>query len=144
MFFFSSRRRHTGWPRDWRSDVCSSDLSHACIEARKRRPVPQLPGIRMTDLAEEDRCCARMVGPPRRGDGPGETLSAVFEERAEDTAAGDDEGIAVADFDEIEVEAPRQQRASLAEDDGGRVGDDLVEESLVGEQIGRASCRERG
>src|SRR5207253_7524315 len=25
--FFSSRRRHTSWPRDWSSDVCSSDLS---------------------------------------------------------------------------------------------------------------------
>src|SRR5207253_5324219 len=25
-FFFSSRRRHTRWPRDWSSDVCSSDL----------------------------------------------------------------------------------------------------------------------
>src|SRR5207253_7215858 len=24
---FSSRRRHTRWPRDWSSDVCSSDLS---------------------------------------------------------------------------------------------------------------------
>src|SRR5690625_6499278 len=26
VFFFSSRRRHTIWPRDWSSDVCSSDL----------------------------------------------------------------------------------------------------------------------
>src|SRR5690625_4767884 len=26
MFFFSSRGRHTIWPRDWSSDVCSSDL----------------------------------------------------------------------------------------------------------------------
>src|SRR5690625_7031998 len=29
FFFFSSRRRHTRWPRDWSSDVCSSDLGHA-------------------------------------------------------------------------------------------------------------------
>src|SRR5690625_7826945 len=28
-FFFSSRRRHTRWPRDWSSDVCSSDLRRA-------------------------------------------------------------------------------------------------------------------
>src|SRR5207253_4511604 len=28
FFFFSSRRRHTRWPRDWSSDVCSSDLLH--------------------------------------------------------------------------------------------------------------------
>src|SRR5690625_7354052 len=26
MLCFSSRRRHTRWPRDWSSDVCSSDL----------------------------------------------------------------------------------------------------------------------
>src|SRR5690625_1282274 len=26
MFFFSSRSRRTRWPRDWSSDVCSSDL----------------------------------------------------------------------------------------------------------------------
>src|SRR5439155_13725855 len=26
FFFFSSRRRHTRWPRDWSSDVCSCDL----------------------------------------------------------------------------------------------------------------------
>src|SRR5207253_4614364 len=25
----SSRRRHTRWPRDWSSDVCSSDLFHS-------------------------------------------------------------------------------------------------------------------
>src|SRR3712207_9326981 len=28
MFFFSSRRRHTRYWRDWSSDVCSSDLSY--------------------------------------------------------------------------------------------------------------------
>src|SRR5690625_6564612 len=26
VFLVSSRRRHTRWPRDWSSDVCSSDL----------------------------------------------------------------------------------------------------------------------
>src|SRR5207253_7596125 len=30
-FFFSSRRRHTRWPRDWSSDVCSSDLKQTQI-----------------------------------------------------------------------------------------------------------------
>src|SRR5436309_4390866 len=29
LFFFSSRRRHTRFSRDWSSDVCSSDLEHA-------------------------------------------------------------------------------------------------------------------
>src|SRR5690625_6457987 len=27
LYLFSSRRRHTSWPRDWSSDVCSSDLN---------------------------------------------------------------------------------------------------------------------
>src|SRR5439155_16607726 len=31
-FFFSSRRRHTRWPRDWSSDVCSSDLQMLRLE----------------------------------------------------------------------------------------------------------------
>src|SRR5690625_5738796 len=30
-FFFSSRRRHTRWPRDWSSDVCSSDLMKGAV-----------------------------------------------------------------------------------------------------------------
>src|SRR5690625_7260216 len=32
IFFFSSRRRHTRWPRDWSSDVCSSDLALAATQ----------------------------------------------------------------------------------------------------------------
>src|SRR6266487_2767796 len=35
-FLFSSRRRHTRWPGDWSSDVCSSDL-HATA-----RPVSKI------------------------------------------------------------------------------------------------------
>src|SRR5207253_8682175 len=31
VFFFSSRRRHTRWPRDWSSDVCSSDLPNVSL-----------------------------------------------------------------------------------------------------------------
>src|SRR5207302_7260971 len=30
VFFFSSRRRHTRFSRDWSSDVCSSDLPSRC------------------------------------------------------------------------------------------------------------------
>src|SRR5690606_40406797 len=30
-FFFSSRRRHTRFSRDWSSDVCSSDLIAAAV-----------------------------------------------------------------------------------------------------------------
>src|SRR5437660_7845504 len=34
LFFFSSRRRYTRWPRDWSSDVCSSDLFRKDFAAR--------------------------------------------------------------------------------------------------------------
>src|SRR5476651_583708 len=30
-FFFSSRRRHTSYWRDWSSDVCSSDLANCLL-----------------------------------------------------------------------------------------------------------------
>src|SRR5690606_39553809 len=33
FFFFSSRRRHTRFSRDWSSDVCSSDLEQALDES---------------------------------------------------------------------------------------------------------------
>src|SRR5207253_8559837 len=36
FFFFSSRRRHTRWPRDWSSDVCSSDLGELFSGTRLR------------------------------------------------------------------------------------------------------------
>src|SRR3712207_8976063 len=32
MFFFSSRRRHTRYWRDWSSDVCSSDLRYPSMK----------------------------------------------------------------------------------------------------------------
>src|SRR5215217_9039884 len=35
FFFFSSRRRHTRYWRDWSSDVCSSDLD---LEGPRYRP----------------------------------------------------------------------------------------------------------
>src|SRR3712207_7617740 len=39
VFFFSSRRRHTRYWRDWSSDVCSSDLAEVYLglEATKER-----------------------------------------------------------------------------------------------------------
>src|SRR5690625_1105327 len=38
FFFFSSRRRHTRWPRDWSSDVCSSDLIRLVRRGRDSNP----------------------------------------------------------------------------------------------------------
>src|SRR5690606_40602634 len=46
-FFFSSRRRHTRFSRDWSSDVCSSDLVETDIasEFRYRAPVMAPGGL---------------------------------------------------------------------------------------------------
>src|SRR5690606_39443040 len=55
LSFFSSRRRHTRFSRDWSSDVCSSDLSFTancsnqlCIKYRLRGNATTTPMIVMT------------------------------------------------------------------------------------------------
>src|SRR5690606_5722707 len=40
-FFFSSRRRHTRFSRDWSSDVCSSDLKYRRKGRRTKKNAPQ-------------------------------------------------------------------------------------------------------
>src|SRR3712207_6931950 len=35
-YFFSSRRRHTRYWRDWSSDVCSSDLTNVILQLGSR------------------------------------------------------------------------------------------------------------
>src|SRR5690625_5419956 len=54
VFFFSSRRRHTRWPRDWSSDVCSSDL----VEPVGKPACP---------LIGELRCCGGRDGRIKSG-----------------------------------------------------------------------------
>src|SRR3712207_8784420 len=58
IFFFSSRRRHTRYWRDWSSDVCSSDLAFSAVVARYLR------GIRdeAATLANSDRLARRTRG----------------------------------------------------------------------------------
>src|SRR3712207_9503083 len=52
MFFFSSRRRHTRYWRDWSSDVCSSDLA----------PAPAPEPYRITTLHPRTYNEARQIG----------------------------------------------------------------------------------
>src|SRR5690606_25706240 len=42
FFFFSSRRRHTRFSRDWSSDVCSSDLISTEPRINERIRVPEV------------------------------------------------------------------------------------------------------
>src|SRR5437660_3160562 len=53
-FFFSSRRRHTRWPRDWSSDVCSSDLMYS---------TPRWQPITAVAILARVSRCARAVRP---------------------------------------------------------------------------------
>src|SRR3712207_7644884 len=64
LFFFSSRRRHTRYWRDWSSDVCSSDLDQALAEREKLR-VGQRVGL-ATRAGQKP---VRIVGILRYGQG---------------------------------------------------------------------------
>src|SRR5690606_40381306 len=70
-FFFSSRRRHTRFSRDWSSDVCSSDLLdlRIIVEARNLKEVEvilQANGIYRILLDnfsfEDTRKAVKMIG----------------------------------------------------------------------------------
>src|SRR5690606_40085619 len=91
VFFFSSRRRHTRFSRDWSSDVCSSDLleivellredivivlpSHHALARRKKIPVKSLDDLpcitmeRSMSPALHDRSEERRVGKECRSRG---------------------------------------------------------------------------
>src|SRR5690625_2598859 len=49
-FFFSSGRRHPSWPRDWSSDVCSSDLDAGPIYTRLTNPTTGALEARIASL----------------------------------------------------------------------------------------------
>src|SRR5207253_5674592 len=56
------RRRHTRWPRDWSSDVCSSDLRRALPGDLDRRP--QRPGAAVRTLRAGALKLHHAVQPP--------------------------------------------------------------------------------
>src|SRR5438445_8556476 len=79
FLFFSSRRRHTRYWRDWSSDVCSSDLDRACFysswlehkqarlaaeekteSARRRTLQRELEWVRMAPRARHAKSKARL------------------------------------------------------------------------------------
>src|SRR5690606_25322952 len=52
-FFFSSRRRHTRFSRDWSSDVCSSDLLVDVKEQLRKRKMKGHFSERLVEEIEE-------------------------------------------------------------------------------------------
>src|SRR5690606_19673807 len=79
VFFFSSRRRHTGFSRDWSSDVCSSDLQGDSTEGTEE---PE-------EAAESLRGSIR--GPDRQPI-PGLTIRVTQDDAEIGTATTDDNG----------------------------------------------------
>src|SRR5690625_6960895 len=71
FFFFSSRRRHTRWPRDWSSDVCSSDLfdqANAAWSCKVVEPGEDCLSASCCDFDDSQQSCqsyvlAHMSGP---------------------------------------------------------------------------------
>src|SRR3712207_8754638 len=55
LFFFSSRRRHTRYWRDWSSDVCSSDLVDGLEATRRIAHLGQEPPSRVLVLTTFER-----------------------------------------------------------------------------------------
>src|SRR5215475_12940973 len=64
FFFFSSRRRHTRFSRDWSSDVCSSDLE---FRIKSHRRIDELRAQAGTvflvahNLGEIEETCNRVI-----------------------------------------------------------------------------------
>src|SRR5690625_5020567 len=67
FFFFSSRRRHTRWPRDWSSDVCSSDFNNPFASSQGMPRPGQRP---RPGGAEQGGRPQGREGAPRSGGGP--------------------------------------------------------------------------
>src|SRR5690606_40480422 len=63
-FFFSSRRRHTRFSRDWSSDVCSSDLLREVREVADRITVIRLGQVvgEASPTASNEELASLMVG----------------------------------------------------------------------------------
>src|SRR5690606_40111508 len=61
ILFFSRKRRHTRFSRDWSSDVCSSDLITSIAAAARRCATPAAPACR-------PRSTGSGGGRPRRSD----------------------------------------------------------------------------
>src|SRR5690606_40465117 len=83
VFFFSSRRRHTRFSRDWSSDVCSSDLGAALDGGQVRLDLAValldlgLIGlIQLAGLPEGEQVLLAVVADQGLGDGGGAGLDA--------------------------------------------------------------------
>src|SRR5207253_7296090 len=91
---FSSRRRHTRWPRDWSSDVCSSDLvrvDDVDVETRAMCHLPAYaagcrPLIRKPVVVGDERQLSKPT--PRGGEVFGNAPAVEHAARSEERRVG--------------------------------------------------------
>src|SRR3712207_7794371 len=77
-FFFSSRRRHTRYWRDWSSDVCSSDLGKDKVASK--RDLVNVEAV--AKYAKENNCNVLVTGYCDSATGSAEFNQALSERRA--------------------------------------------------------------
>src|SRR5690625_1865059 len=58
LFFFSSRRRHTRWPRDWSTDVCSSEAQTGQTQwfIIHQQALVVIPGMKISGAIAQPKC----------------------------------------------------------------------------------------
>src|SRR5437870_9977150 len=85
-FFFSSRRRHTRWPRDWSSDVCSSDLRPGGIEGRLAVRIGD--GVHLAVGVPHHQLLQRLVDAEAEAEGEARARRGEQPERSEERRVG--------------------------------------------------------
>src|SRR3712207_3423186 len=122
MFFFSSRRRHTRYWRDWSSDVCSSDL--VAREVVRWRPLRTT-----TDLYEAVRAA---LGWAERGGNPAKRVFQAVRVRVNDELGGLERALAATE--RLLVPGGRLVAITF------HSGEDRVVKRFISEREGRCVC----
>src|SRR5690625_6495666 len=132
FFFFSSRRRHTRWPRDWSSDVCSSDLSTSEATGVDVLDVSSSQEENTADQSGDDPCATPMSS----ASVPHESATQSGDE--DDDATNSDASRATA----VNEEPSQEGHADDSAAPSGEVSTTVeATDDNDSEQIGRASCR---
>src|SRR5690606_40708489 len=90
IYFFSSRRRHTRFSRDWSSDVCSSDLGRH-VPAAVGGPPGRLEGVQshlLQQLVQADGLAALLWTEQPPPDDTGGDEGHRHRERSEERRVG--------------------------------------------------------
>src|SRR5439155_14386221 len=120
FFFFSSRRRHTRWPRDWSSDVCSSDLL-GVTPGEFRQRAEELAGRHAQVNAELAQATAQAVEWESRSTSQIQAVTLLREEsgvltaRVEELAKRAESRVAQIAESEAKIEALRRSSSEAGE-----------------------------